>query len=148
MLSTCSNTEIPPNPSKKAVKIIFIESFLQAIDDIELIPFVISKKPQIIGLIKEVSILIKLNKGERHVDKMFRIPLDFKIEITLEKITTNPPINRIVEILLVILSANTSPKLEKETGLFLLTKCEGKSVLEEFLFQNLNMIPTLIQARI
>ena len=56
MLSTWSNTEIPPKPSKKAVKIIFIESFLQAIEDIELIPFVISKKPQIRGLINELSI--------------------------------------------------------------------------------------------
>lgn len=125
-----------------------IESFLQAIDDIELIPFVISKKPQTIGLIKEVSILIKLNKGERHVDKTFKIPLDFKIEITLEKITTKPPISRIVEILLVILSAKTSPKLEKETGCFFSLNMELEDVVDEFFFQNLKIIPTLMQDRI
>ena len=117
MLKTCKRTEIPPKPSKNAVKIMFIESFLQAINEILLIPFVISKIPQRKGPMNEVSILIALNKGEIHVDKICNNPLDFKIEITLEKITTKPPISKIVEILLVILSANTSPKLEKETRL-------------------------------
>lgn len=43
ILKTCSNTDIPPKPSKKAVNIILIEIFLQAILEIELIPFVIPK---------------------------------------------------------------------------------------------------------
>lgn len=119
ILRTWSNTEIPPNPKRKAVKIILIESFLQAIKEIDLIPFVISKKPQIRGVIKEVSICKKLNNGEIQVEKKESNPLDFKMEITLENITTNPPINNIVEILLVILSAKTSPKLEKLTFLLL-----------------------------
>lgn len=119
ILRTWSNTEIPPNPKRKAVKIILIESFLQAIKEIELIPFVISKKLQIRGVIKEVSICKKLNNGEIQVEKKESNPLDFKMEITLENITTNPPINNIVEILLVILSAKTSPKLEKLTFLLL-----------------------------
>ena len=119
ILRTWSNTEIPPNPKRKAVKIILIESFLQAIKEIELIPFVISKKLQIRGVIKEVSICKKLNNGEIQVEKKESNALDFKMEITLENITTNPPINNIVEILLVILSAKTSPKLEKLTLLLL-----------------------------
>lgn len=148
MLSTWSNTEIPPKPSRNAVKIIFIESFLHVIWEIELIPFVISKKPQIKGLIKEVSILRKLNNGEKHVAKTFIKPLDFKIEITLEKITTKPPISRIVEILLVILFANTSPKLEKVITCFFWLNREVGEVVDELFFQNLKIIPTLIQDRI
>lgn len=146
MLRTWSNTEIPPKPSKNAVKIMLIESFLQAICEIEFIPFVISKNPQRKGDIKEVSILRKLNNGEKQVDKMLIMPLDFKIEITLEKITTNPPINKMVEILLVILSAKTSPKLEKETFFDSSLKFKLVEVGEEFFFQNLKIIPTLIQA--
>lgn len=56
ILKTCSNTDIPPKPSKKAVNIILIEIFLQAILEIELIPFVISKNPEINGAAKEKSI--------------------------------------------------------------------------------------------
>ena len=115
MLKTWRNIEIPPKPSKNAVNIIFIESFLQAIEDIKFIPLVISKNPVNNPEINEVSICIILNRGVNNVLTTFKTPLDFNIEIILEKITTKPPIKTIVEILLVILSDNTSPKFEKET---------------------------------
>ena len=95
------------------------ENFLQAILEIILIPLVISKNPLKRGDMKLVSISKKLNKGEKVIVTRFSNPLAFTIEMILEKITTNPPIKTIVEILLVILSANTSPKLEKETKVFL-----------------------------
>ena len=40
------------------------------------------------------------------------------MDIILEKITTKPPIRKIVAILLLMLSANTSPKFENETKFF------------------------------
>ena len=48
--------EIPPKPSKNAVKIRFKESFLQAMEEMVLIPLVISKKPVKSPGIKLVSI--------------------------------------------------------------------------------------------
>ena len=75
----------------------------------------------------------------------------FKIEIILEKITTNPPIIKTVEMLLIILFPKTSPKLEKVTFLFLLKlDFEFLSILKVDLlnFQNLKIIPTVIQAKI
>ena len=48
---------------------------------------------------------------------MLRIPIAFEMDIILEKITTKPPINKIVEVALVILSANIPPKLEKDAVL-------------------------------
>ena len=117
ILKTCNNTEIPPNPSKKAVNIILIESFLQTMLDIVLMPLVISKKPLIRGEAKDVSILSILKIGEMQEAQMLRIPLPFKMDMILEKITTKPPIKKIVEVALVMLSANISPKLEKDTVL-------------------------------
>ena len=116
ILRTCNKTEIPPIQSKKAVKIIFIEIFLHEILEIRFIPFVISKNPLSKGLTKDVSILKNVNIGDKIIETFARMPLDFKIEIMLEKITTNPPIRSMVEIEVVILSAKTSPKLEKETS--------------------------------
>ena len=55
MLQTCNKTDIPPKPSKKAEIIMFIESLLEAMQEIELMPFVISKKPLISGVAKAVS---------------------------------------------------------------------------------------------
>ena len=89
---------------------------MQAILDIEFIPLVISKIPVKILEMKVVSILKRFVIGVKQVVNKFNIPLDCRIEIILEKITTNPPIKRIVEMLLVILSANTSPKFEKLTS--------------------------------
>ena len=118
ILSTCNKTEIPPKPSKKAVINILIESFLQAILEILLIPFVISKNPVNNGSIKEGEICIELNNGVAIISIIRVIPLDFRIEIIEEKITTNPPITKIDFILLTILSDKISPKLEKEASVF------------------------------
>ena len=119
MPHTCKRIEIPPKPNKKEVNIIFIESFLQAILEIEAIPFVISINPLMRGIQKEVSILINSKTGVINIEVLFRIPLDFKIEIILENNTINPPIRKIVEVALVILSAITSPRLFNDTFLYL-----------------------------
>lgn len=113
ILNTCKRTEIPPKPSKNAVIIILIDSFLKAIFEIIFIPLVISNNPVKIPDIKLVSILKKLHNGVNNSSNISSKWLDFKIDIMLENITTNPPIIRIVEILLVILSDKISPKLEK-----------------------------------
>ena len=118
ILSTCNKTEIPPKPSKNEVINILIESFLQAILEILLIPLVISKNPVNSGSIKEGETCIKLKNGVAMISIICVIPLDFKIEIIEEKMTTNPPITKIDFILLTILSDKISPKLEKEAGVF------------------------------
>ena len=118
MLSTCRSIEMPPKPRRNAVKIKLIESFLQGIPEIAFIPFVISKKPLISGEIKLVSMFKTLNKGDKQVEMICNKPLAFKIEIIHEKITTKPPIRRIVVILLIMLFDKISPRFEKETFLF------------------------------
>ena len=85
MLKTCSNIEIPPNPSKKEAIIIFREIFFICIPEIIFIPFVISRKPVKMPCIKLVSIFNKLNIGERKRDTRLVMPLAFKIDIMLEK---------------------------------------------------------------
>ena len=45
ILKTCNNTDNPPKPSKKLVKIIISEIFFNFMAVIKLIPFVISKIP-------------------------------------------------------------------------------------------------------
>ena len=97
ILKTCNIIEIPPKPSKKEVKIIFIDIFLICILEIKLIPFVISKKPVNSPQINDWSIFKKLKRGENIKIAIFCIPLLFKIDIILEKITTNPPIIKIVD---------------------------------------------------
>ena len=62
ILQTCNKIEIPPNPSKKLVKIILIEISLIAMLEIKEIPLVISKKPVKRGVIKLVLILNGCNK--------------------------------------------------------------------------------------
>ena len=122
-----------------------MESFLQAILEIVLIPFVISKNPVNSGSIKEGEICIKLKNGVAMISIICVIPLDFKIEIIEEKITTNPPITKIDFILLMILSDRISPKLDKDACVLL-----SIYVLEEeeygteclFFFQNRKSIPT------
>ena len=83
-----------------------------------LIPFVISKNPVNSGSIKDGEICIKLKNGVAMISIICVIPLDFKIEIIEEKMTTNPPISKIDFMLLIILSDKISPKLEKEAGVF------------------------------
>ena len=87
MLHTWSKIEIPPHPSKKAVRIILIEICFKGIDEIEKIPLVISTIPRI----KLSTILLGMwkveSKGSNNNIKL----LCFKIEITIENITINPP---------------------------------------------------------
>ena len=151
ILQTCNKIDIPPKPSKNALKIMLIESFFDAIQDIELIPFVISKKPLIRGAIKSELIPTKLKNGAVKLDTALRIPLDFRIDIILENITTKPPINKIVEILLVILSDIISPKFEKEATLLAFVLLDEMVVLNGFdvllYFQNLKIKPTVMHAR-
>ena len=141
ILSTCNKTEIPPKPSKNEVINILIESFLQAILEILLIPLVISKNPVNSGSIKEGE----LKNGLAMISIICVIPLDFKIEIIEEKMTTNPPISKIDFMLLIILSDKISPKLEKEAGVFVFAyvlEVEGCESQSFAFFQKRKIIPT------
>lgn len=145
ILSTCNKTEIPPKPSKNEVINILIESFLQAILEILLIPLVISKNPVNSGSIKEGETCIKLKNGLAMISIICVIPLDFKIEIIEEKMTTNPPISKIDFMLLIILSDKISPKLEKEAGVFVFAyvlEVEGCESQSFAFFQKRKIIPT------
>ncbi len=70
--------EIPPKPSKKAVKIMLRESFLHATEDMEWIPFVISKSPDRIPPIKLVSIFKNSKRGVKKSVKLCNSPTGFK----------------------------------------------------------------------
>ena len=118
ILQTWRSIEIPPKPSKKAVRIILKEIFLQAMEEIIFIPFVISKMPVKNPCMKLVSIFRKESKGFSKIVMLFNMPLALRIDRILENMTINPPIKRIVEMLLVILSARISPRLEKEALFF------------------------------
>ena len=145
ILSTCNKTDIPPKPSKNDVINILIESFLQAILEMVLIPFVISKNPVNSGSIKEGEICIKLKNGVAMISIICVIPLDFKIEMIEEKMTTNPPITKIDFILLTILSDKISPKLEKEACVLFsvyVLEVEGGESESFVFFQKRKMIPT------
>ena len=87
-------------------------------EEIIFIPFVISKMPVKNPCMKLVSIFRKESKGFSKIVMLFNMPLALRIDRILENMTINPPIKRIVEMLLVILSARISPRLEKE-ALFL-----------------------------
>ena len=89
---------MPPKPSRKAVKMIFREIFLSLINEIILIPFVISNIPLNIEDIISEGILKVLHIGKNTVQIKFVIPLTFKIDIITENKTTKPPIIRMVEI--------------------------------------------------
>ena len=115
MLNTCRKTEIPPKPSKKAVKITFKLIALICIEAICLMPFVISSSPVSNGIQKEELILKSFKIGLKNNDNKLNMPLLFKIDIKLEKITMKPPIISIVFVLLVILSANIFPRLDTVT---------------------------------
>ena len=149
MLSTCNKTEIPPNPSKNAVIKILIESFLQAILEIVLMPLVISKRPVNSGSIKEGDRCIKLKNGVIIISIICVMPLDFNIEIIEEKITTNPPITKIDFILLTILSDRISPKLDRDAWFsFFVYDLEGDEYESEgfVFFQKRKRKPTVKEA--
>lgn len=152
ILSTWSITEIPPNPSKNAHKIIFIEMFLQATLQTSDIPFVSSIIPEIIELAKEISTLKILRIGCNRSESACNILLLFKIEIITENITTNPPIIIIVLLESIIAFESISPKFENVHNCLLgvfLELYELKSYLELVLFllwtleTRPNIIPTV-----
>lgn len=150
MLKTWSKTESPPEPSRNAVIIMLVEIFFSFIKDTILIPLVISKSPVKIDAITWEGRFNHLQIGSNIMQTKVVIPLTFKIEIITENKTTKPPIIRIVEIADWILEPKISPKFD--TVMF----CSLLSCLEtlycffvtEFFFQNLNINPTVIHAKI
>lgn len=70
ILQTCNNTDIPPNPSRNAVKIIFNDISLIFIKEINEIPFVISKIPVNRGTINEDGICKISNMGLSKLEKI------------------------------------------------------------------------------
>ena len=92
----------------------------------------------------------KLQTGSSKIQTKSVIPLTFKIEIITENRTTNPPIIIIVETADWILVPSISPIFDTVIFWSLLSFLETLywiGVLE-FLFQNLNKIPTVIQPKI
>ena len=77
ILQTWRSTEIPPKPSKNAVKIRLKESFLQAMEEMVLIPFVISNIPVKIPCMKLVSIFRNWKIGWNKILKLSNKPLAF-----------------------------------------------------------------------
>ena len=132
MLNTCKKIDNPPKPSKKDVKIIFIEIALIGILDINEIPFVISIKPVINGATNVDGIFNNFKKGEKVKVNTFNNLLDLKIEIVTEDRTTNPPIIVIVETALDIAFESTSPKLEERNVFF--KKIFLENFVEELFF--------------
>lgn len=110
MLKTCSSTEIPPKPSKKAHNTILIDMFFEATDVISDTPFVSSISPEMIGFAKEKSILRDFKIGYKINDIISNILLLLNMEITTEKITTKPPIIIIVLLDSIIASERIPPK--------------------------------------
>ena len=80
--------------------------------EICLIPLVISSIPVRMGVQKFVSRFSSLNIGELIRVNVLKIPLVFSIDIMLEKMMINPPIIRIVFVLLVMLSDRIFPKFD------------------------------------
>ena len=125
----------------------FIDIFLLTIDAIEQTPFVSSISPVKIPFtyLEERPKIFKI--GERKLVTKSNEPLLFKIEITTEKSTTNPPIRNIVLIAFIIEVAKTSPKLDKH----ILEGRVFKEVSEKELlflhFHHLNKKPTVMHAR-
>lgn len=112
ILYTCKKTEIPPKPSRNAERIIFMLIVFIGIIEICLIPLVISSIPVRMGVQKFVSRFSSLNIGELIRVNVLKIPLVFSIDIMLEKMMINPPIIRIVFVLLVMLSDRIFPKFD------------------------------------
>ena len=76
-------------------------------------PFVISNNPKRRGSMNEISICNKLNIGTKIKEKYFIMLVDESIAVIIENTTIKPPIKKIVEIELVILLLNISPKFDK-----------------------------------
>ena len=115
ILNTWSNTEKPPKPSKKLQAVILIEISFKGMLATSLTPFVNSTIPDKIGVINWVGIWKAEKIGAIVIEASSNKWLWFKIEIITENRTTNPPINKIVEIEFIILLPSTSPSEEKLT---------------------------------
>ena len=141
----------PPIPSKKDVRIIFVDMALMGTEAIKDIPVVISRIPVINGAMKEEGTLIILKLGEIINVIKFKSLLDLNIEIITENNTTNPPIDIILEIDEDMDFDRNSPKFDKQiTLLFLLQFFLISTPLCAFSLipQNLNKSPTVKQDRI
>ena len=148
MLYTCNKTEIPPNPNKKADKMILIEMALQEIIDICFTPLVSSIIPAKRAVEKRPSeIPNKFKIGDKSLLPKARKCVSDKIDkMTLNK-TTKPPTIITDFTAEKILWLSTSPKLEKET----ISVLEVEKLFSEafsFLFQKRNKNPTVKQERI
>lgn len=148
MLKTWSITEIPPNPSRNAHKIIFIEIFLQATLQTSDTPFVSSIIPEMIGPANEISRFKILRIGYNKYESTDNILLLFNIEIITENITTNPPIIIIVLLDSNIAFARISPKFENVHIWFLdclEALCSLLKLLEPFFTREISpkIIPTV-----
>ena len=121
---------------------------LLAINAIEQTPFVSSIRPIIIPFMYLEERPKAFRIGERKLAINSKQPLLFKIEITTEKSTTNPPIRNTVLIEFIIELAKTSPKFDKDILEGNLLEASIKELLLLFLllFHHLNKIPTVIHA--
>jgi len=148
MLKTCKNIDIPPKPKKNAVNTILTERLAILTLAILEMPIVVSKIAVNDGATKPASIWKNCSTGDMICVQTPMMLLAFKIEIILEKMTINPPIIRIVDVLLAIEVANTSPKFDKDTVLcsfrYLLLSIVKSS---DFLNVCLKIIPTEIEAK-
>ena len=95
ILHTCNNTEIPPNPNKNAVIIMFIPSEKEAIELTKFTPEVNSIIPEINGIIKLGSIFNNKNAGCKILKNKLKICNLLKIEMITLNSTTNPLIRNI-----------------------------------------------------
>ena len=86
---------------------------------IKLTPFVNSTIPESKGLPNSLGIFKMENAGAQILEKLSNKWLWFKIEITTENKTTNPPISKMVEVAFLRLVPKISPKEEKVGGVIL-----------------------------
>lgn len=142
MLKTCKSTDKPPKPSKNAHRTILVEIDLFAIPAIIETPFVSSIIPEIIEFAKEISILSNFKIGHIAYEKISKILLLFKIEMIMEKITTNPPIIIIVLLESNIASERIEPKFEKVAIFFEGEEGESKCWKLLFKFEILSFLLT------
>lgn len=148
MLKTCNKIDIPPNPSKNAQTITFIDiAFILIVDTMET-PFVSSTIPESIPFANCAGIWNIESTGESVLDSASKVPVLFKIDIITLKSITNPPIITIVLTEFIILFCKIPPRELNSGGVFLLILYAALFDLgEELYFQNLNKIPTVKDER-
>ena len=145
MLRIWSIIEIPPKPNKNAQIIILVDMHLFGIEAIEQIPFVSSSIPVIVPSEKLFDMPNTFKNGDKVFPNISKILLLFKIDIITEKRTINPPIKKIEFIAEIILVDSISPSELKVILLLIVSVFLFSFVFD---FQNLNIIPTVIQASI